>query len=348
MILHTDAASGEKVKLKKTYMFKNPKFGDKEKQGLQAKEREDANAIFGIPDAEERQLCGGSDAIKHYSSHERHLEEEEEEEESTPYTPPPAAVPDTASPYLEPTSSSEPEPSSEISVEPSSKPFCEAEAETTDVNLFYPNWDWEVSSCVNDGDEPDYMAVNPTGWLFSTKSACCENWFAFSYDECMGDDDCNEDEYVYEELFYPDWEDTMSCINDEFFLWEYFDCTDTEPLASDKYYPDWSNWDGPTCVNDGEMPQYMLSDPYFQHPTPTLEECCKEHFGWDFKMCMGPSFVAPDVKWYVDWTFPSKCVQDCNGEWPCGGVAVQWNTLFDDQKKHAVTQNFGGLLMMNA
>jgi len=39
MILHTDAASGEKVELKKTYMFKNPKFVDKEKQGLQAKER---------------------------------------------------------------------------------------------------------------------------------------------------------------------------------------------------------------------------------------------------------------------------------------------------------------------
>eukprot|EP00984_Skeletonema_dohrnii_P034097 scaffold33147_cov50-Skeletonema_dohrnii-CCMP3373.AAC.1 len=136
MILHTDAASGEKVKLKKTYMFKNPKFVDNEKQGLQvqAKERvqiigfsviafdegadlaaeisalsaikgvasveEDAKAIFGIPDVEERQLRGGSDAIQDYSSHERHLEEEEEE--STPYTPPPAATPATASPYLEP------------------------------------------------------------------------------------------------------------------------------------------------------------------------------------------------------------------------------------------------------
>eukprot|EP00984_Skeletonema_dohrnii_P030646 scaffold22298_cov84-Skeletonema_dohrnii-CCMP3373.AAC.2 len=388
MILHTDAASGEKVKLKKTYMFKNPKFVGKEKQGLQAKERvqiigfsviafdegadlaaeisalsaikgvasveEDAKAIFGIPDAEERQLRGGSDAIQDYSSHERHLEEEEEE--STPYTPPPAATPATDSPYLEPSSSSEPEPSSEISVEPSSKPFCEAEAETTDVNFFYPNWDWEVSSCVNDGDEPDYMAVNPTGWLFSTKSACCEKWFGGApYDECMGDDDCNEDEY--EALFYPDWEDTMGCINNgkepyymqtnptswmentreecckRYFEWEYFDCIGTEPPASDEYYPDWSNWDSPTCVNDGEIPQYMFSIPSSLHPT--LEECCKEHFGWDFKACMGSSFVAPDVKWYVNWSITlgvGKCVQDCNGEWPCGGVAAQWNQLYDDQK----------------
>jgi len=273
---------------------------------------EGANAIFGIPDVEEMQLRGGSDAIQDYSSHERHLEEEEEEEESTPYTPAPAATPATATPYLEPSSSSEPEPSSEISVEPSPKPICEAE--TTGVNAFYPNWDWKVMSCVNDGDEPDYMAVNPTDWLFSTKSACCEKWFGGNpYDECMGDDDCNEDEYVYEALFYPDWEDTMSCINDgkkpyymqmetghwmkntreecckRFFEWEYFDCIGTEPPASDEYYPDWSNWDGPTCVNDGEMPQYMLSIPSSLHPT--LEECCKKHFGWDFKACMGPSFV---------------------------------------------------------
>ena len=27
----------------------------------------------------------------------------------------------------------------------------------------------------NDGDEPDYMAVNPTEWLSSTMQACCKS-----------------------------------------------------------------------------------------------------------------------------------------------------------------------------
>eukprot|EP00985_Skeletonema_marinoi_P023807 scaffold16066_cov73-Skeletonema_marinoi.AAC.1 len=199
------------------------------------------------------------------------------------------------------------------------------------------------------------MAVNPTGWLFSTKSACCEKWIGGApYDECMGDDDCNEDEYVYEALFR---EVTMSCINDDgdrsldekykrrmlrFFEWEYFDCIGTELPASDEYYPNWSNWDGPTCVNDGEMPQYMLSIPSSLHPT--LEECCKKHFGWDFKACMGPSFVAPDVKWCVDWfVLPAgKCLQDCNGEWSLG--VLQGHGIRSTMtKKHAVKKELLGL-----
>ena len=209
----------------------------------------------------------------------------------------------------------------------------------------------------NDSDEPDWMAVNPTGWLFSTKSACCASWFAWSYYECMKDDDCNEGEA----LFYPDWEDTMSCIDDgkepywmhtghwmkntreecceEFFEWEYNDCIGPLPARVFKYYPDFNRgfWDGdePYCLNDGKEPSYMLNS--LSYLLPTLEECCRRFVSWDYYRCvrMGPSAVVvvsvAKAKWYVDW-FTSRCVQDCNGEWPCGGVAAQWDILYDDKK----------------
>ena len=67
----------------------------------------------------------------------------------------------------------------------------------------------------NDGEEPDYMAINPTQWLSSSMSACCEKFFGgYMYDACMGryppdHDDCNV------MLFYPDWEGAnIFCVSD--------------------------------------------------------------------------------------------------------------------------------------
>ncbi len=67
----------------------------------------------------------------------------------------------------------------------------------------------------NDGEEPDFMAVNPTDWLSSTMEACCNRFFGgFMYDICMGryppdQDDCNT------MLFYPDWNGSnKGCLDD--------------------------------------------------------------------------------------------------------------------------------------
>ena len=67
----------------------------------------------------------------------------------------------------------------------------------------------------NDGDEPDYMAVNPTQWLSSTMQACCKKYFSgYMYDACMGryptdHDDCNV------MLYYPDWNGSnKGCLDD--------------------------------------------------------------------------------------------------------------------------------------
>jgi len=58
------------------------------------------------------------------------------------------------------------------------------------------------------------MDSNPTLWLSSTADSCCQKFFGFKYDNCIGryppdNDDCNI------KLFYPDWEGANAgCAND--------------------------------------------------------------------------------------------------------------------------------------
>ncbi len=67
----------------------------------------------------------------------------------------------------------------------------------------------------NDGDEPDYMALEPTSWLSSTVEACCKTFFGgYRYDACMGryppdHDDCNV------MLYYPDWDGANEGCTDD-------------------------------------------------------------------------------------------------------------------------------------
>lgn len=54
--------------------------------------------------------------------------------------------------------------------------------------LFYPNF--EETSCVNDGKQPDWMAGN---YLTKNHWLCCHNFFSYNeklLDECVGELDC--------------------------------------------------------------------------------------------------------------------------------------------------------------
>lgn len=67
----------------------------------------------------------------------------------------------------------------------------------------------------NDGDEPDYMAADPTQWLSSTMEACCKKFFdGYSYDACMDRYPRDQDDCIVK-LFYPDWNGSnKGCIDD--------------------------------------------------------------------------------------------------------------------------------------
>jgi hypothetical protein len=45
---------------------------------------------------------------------------------------------------------------------------------TSTSGLYYPDWEGENNGCVNDGNAPAYIVSNPSLWMFSTLSACCE------------------------------------------------------------------------------------------------------------------------------------------------------------------------------
>lgn len=60
----------------------------------------------------------------------------------------------------------------------------------------------------------------------------------------------------------------------------------------------------------------------------TLTACCEKHYGYNLSACTGASSSAGTSKFYMDWG-ANKCVQDCEGAAPCGGIAESWDTKYD-------------------
>ena len=122
---------------------------------------------------------------------------------------------------------------------------------------------------------------------------------------------------------------------EKFYPWD-LTCGGTgkeQTLTSGKFYPDWSGSMTQTCLNDGKAPGYMLYNQNHYLST-TLDTCCKKHFSWNVKKCLGDSsesVSAGSNEWYVNWT-DKKCVQDCKGASPCGGIANSWDELHTSQE----------------
>ena len=74
--------------------------------------------------------------------------------------------------------------------------------------------DWAgKDTCLNDGNAPPYMKLNPTSWMVLTLDECCTRYYGWSYDECMGTSG------VSTGLHFSDWDvaGSIKCIasNDE-------------------------------------------------------------------------------------------------------------------------------------
>jgi hypothetical protein len=54
----------------------------------------------------------------------------------------------------------------------------------------------------------------------------------------------------------------------------------------------------------------------------TLQACCESHYLWQLSTCLGASAAAGtgSNEWYMDYDL-NKCVKDCVGASPCGGLA---------------------------
>ncbi|KAL3798157.1 hypothetical protein HJC23_005718 [Cyclotella cryptica] len=220
---------------------------------------------------------------------------------------------------------------------------CVALLDDTCTNaLWYPDWEGVNAGCLQDGNEPFYMTRN--GYLFNVRSDCCDQFYWWNYDACMSINTGTASTIVspVSALYYPDWEGANAgCLNDgkepEYIannptLWMYktlSECckvtiagsspkcmsaataptpTASVPLpGSGLYYPDWEGANT-GCLNDGQEPEYMASNPTLWMYT-TLSECCEMNYAWSLSRC-DPSKFTQSNRWCMSWS-SNKCVQGC-------------------------------------
>jgi hypothetical protein len=228
------------------------------------------------------------------------------------------------------------------------------------LSIFYPDW---VNSgyCSNDGNNPIYMD-NSELWLSSSKQECCETFFSYAYNACMGISAAAIG-------WYPVWahsDNEAKCVNDNAIpdymradskSWVYPDATSccrryydyqVEECLSNtgvttveeyKFYPAWAIQDSsPKCINGTDAPHYMKRSPEIWL-SDDAEECCKTHYFYDENVCISASGgsvaqIATD-KYYANYA-TEVCVKDClvdESDPECGGLAKPWYELFDNAKK---------------
>jgi len=146
-------------------------------------------------------------------------------------------------------------------------------------------------------------------------------------DPASGDLTCGglvEDSYV---VLHKTAED---CCFSEYLWMDVELCAARTTLTSfGKYWPDKTNG---KCLKDYEMPAEQLDVQIFG----SLEECCAFGVSWlTEEECFEASGIDVEIatevgskRFYVDWSL-MKCVQDCIGDAPCGGLAPSWVTLYE-------------------
>lgn len=154
---------------------------------------------------------------------------------------------------------------------------------------------------------------------------------------------------VTPQWWYPDWAgDNKGCImagiedRDSIFKyktlseccakhyqWDWNSCMGTNgaigPDGIALYYPDWEG-DNKSCKNDGKQPTYM-SNNVNAWMYEDLESCCRASYMYNLNACLGSGEFSGSKKWFVD-SEQLKCVQDCNGPSPCGGLSDGWETTY--------------------
>jgi hypothetical protein len=63
---------------------------------------------------------------------------------------------------------------------------CVGTAAAASSGLYYPDWAGSNEGCLNDGNEPSYMAANTDQWMYSDLTACCEKHFSYNLSACTG------------------------------------------------------------------------------------------------------------------------------------------------------------------
>lgn len=178
------------------------------------------------------------------------------------------------------------------------------------LGLYYPAWGGSRDTCINDGNQPDYMNLQPDLWMTESLIDCCLTYYGWIPDECV-------------------------MQNAEATIISGSDSASIADSTANLYYPDWTGTN--TCTT-GDAPGYMKRQPEIWMYS-TLEDCCKAYYDWDegdYDACVSiaggvvPTQVPVDG-WYVKWD-SFTCVRNCEGASPCGGIRKKWNVLHQTQK----------------
>jgi hypothetical protein len=141
-------------------------------------------------------------------------------------------------------------------------------------------------------------ATNPSTVLFDTALDCCNGKLSWlDSTECDANSNGTPIALTHSNKFYVSYADNK-CTQD---------CT------------------GPTpCGGKPSADKDLFDD---------AETCCSEKLHWlNEKLCVAnTNGIAPAGSngWYVDWTL-LKCVQDCVGTAPCGGLKTPYHETYDD------------------
>mmetsp|Transcript_31509 Transcript_31509/g.60108 ORF Transcript_31509/g.60108 Transcript_31509/m.60108 type:complete len:784 (-) Transcript_31509:593-2944(-) len=229
---------------------------------------------------------------------------------------------------------------------------------------YYPAWDG-TGKCLNDTALPEYMRLNPSQWIYDDIDSCCDryyNWDAIScriksdgatadaatnkwyvnhIDEVC-EQDCHESNGGSCGGLVPSWkvlyETSASCCENVLTWISPFICEAASGgmtySGSEKWYADFSNT---KCVQDCANAAHPacggILTSAFVDLFDTADSCCANRLGWvQSKSCKSSSTntaisSAGSGDYYVNYRL-SRCVKDCVGAAPCGGLANSWDQTF--------------------
>jgi len=229
-------------------------------------------------------------------------------------------------------------------------------AQTVGTGIFYPNW-WvgNGGKCLEDGQQPIYMILDPSLWLYDSLEGCCDRYFSgWNKNKCMNERgsgfwyvkdatgkcavDCKGGNgsicgglasQFSDDLFA----DPKSCCESKL-NWLLTDFCEADSLGNNCYCGTGKWYRGDTagsdvCVRDcdescgGSTCGGIIEDSYFIFHD-SAEACCDSEYEWiETELCARRSTKTLIEKYWPDQT-NSKCVKD--SETPADDLSV---SLFD-------------------
>lgn len=209
---------------------------------------------------------------------------------------------------------------------------------------FYPDWDGHSGTCLQDGNEPQYMQKNGTSWIYDTLEGCCTEYYdGWNWNNCLHTfgsgqwfvdyttGKCGTDCHigsgstciglanpVANDLFL----DPLTCCQAKL-QWKFDEFCEADSLGTScylgtgKYYrgDNSKELDSNVCVRDCRIGSAdpscggIIEEEHIKlYETP--EDCCTNEFDWiQNELCAKRTTRGSVSKYWPDMT-EGKCVDD--------------------------------------